>query len=211
MCPSDPNVGLKNQNSYFASFGTTTLPDAKQTKKGCTGLFTYWRSYRIANVLDGTSNTIAFAEMMVGNGGSSAFEPSSSILQLSTLGPAEMLDARTNPTATRAGLQACSTAARTKSAKHNNRVGTYWLHGSAAQTMFNTVAPPNSKQYPWGSCSDAALGISEFCRASSYHPGGVNMLKADGSVSFVKESIAMPTWWALGTRTGREVISANAY
>ena len=34
---------------------------------------------------------------------------------------------------------------------------------------------------------------------------------ADGSVRFVKSSIAMMTWWALGTRTNGEVISSDAY
>ena len=47
--------------------------------------------------------------------------------------------------------------------------------------------------------------------ASSHHPGGVNMLLCDGSVKFVKNSVAMPTWWALGTMAGGEVVSADAY
>jgi hypothetical protein len=33
---------------------------------------------------------------------------------------------------------------------------------------------------------------------------------ADGSVRFVKESISMNTWRAVGTRAGNEVISADA-
>ena len=34
------------------------------------------------------------------------------------------------------------------------------------------------------------------CDASSYHPGGVNALFADGSVHFVKNSISPVTWYA---------------
>ena len=41
--------------------------------------------------------------------------------------------------------------------------------------------------------------------ASSYHPGGVNALFADGSVHFVKNSINPVTWYALGTIAGGEV------
>ena len=33
----------------------------------------------------------------------------------------------------------------------------------------------------------------------------------DGSVKFVKDSIALPTWWALGTKANGEVISADSY
>ena len=34
----------------------------------------------------------------------------------------------------------------------------------------------------------------------SNHPGGVNVAFADGSVHFVKSSVAPNTWWALGSR-----------
>jgi hypothetical protein len=37
------------------------------------------------------------------------------------------------------------------------------------------------------------------------------MLFADGSVHFLKKSISLPTYCALGSRNGGEVISADAY
>ena len=46
---------------------------------------------------------------------------------------------------------------------------------------------------------------------ASRHPGGANMLFADGSVHFLKKSISLPTYCALGSRNGGEVISADAY
>ena len=46
---------------------------------------------------------------------------------------------------------------------------------------------------------------------TSNHPGGVNVGFMDGSVRFVKNTVNLPTWWALGTRNGGEAISADAY
>jgi prepilin-type processing-associated H-X9-DG protein len=45
----------------------------------------------------------------------------------------------------------------------------------------------------------------------SYHPGGANVAFADGSVKFIKNTVNITTWGALGTRAGGEVISADAY
>jgi len=39
----------------------------------------------------------------------------------------------------------------------------------------------------------------------------VNVLLADGSVRFIKDSIAQQSWWSLGTKSGGEVISADSY
>ena len=57
---------------------------------------------------------------------------------------------------------------------------------------------------PW---PDASFSIG----AASNHPGGCNVLFADGSVKFVKDSINRMTWWSLGTKAGGEVISSDAY
>jgi len=46
---------------------------------------------------------------------------------------------------------------------------------------------------------------------ASRHPGGVNFLFADGSVKFIKESIAPTTYQALSTRQGGEVLSADQF
>jgi len=46
---------------------------------------------------------------------------------------------------------------------------------------------------------------------ASLHPGGANFAFADGSVHFLKQSISMPTYAALGSRAGGEVLSADAY
>lgn len=60
--------------------------------------------------------------------------------------------------------------------------------------------------------TDADGGLDDFC---SNHPGGVNLLFADGSVHFVKSILAdsqeRRDFWALGTRSGGEVIQVLDY
>lgn len=47
--------------------------------------------------------------------------------------------------------------------------------------------------------------------ARSKHPGGVNALVGDGSVRFVKDGIAGSVWRAVGTVSGGEIVSAEAF
>ncbi len=54
-------------------------------------------------------------------------------------------------------------------------------------------------------------GYTAASTPTSNHAGGVNIGFADGSVKFVKDSINLTTWWAIGTRGLGEVISADAY
>ena len=42
-------------------------------------------------------------------------------------------------------------------------------------------------------------------------PGGVNTLMADGSVKFIKDTINVVTWRALGSISGGEVLSSDSY
>jgi prepilin-type N-terminal cleavage/methylation domain-containing protein len=39
----------------------------------------------------------------------------------------------------------------------------------------------------------------------------IDIVFADGSVKFIKDSVALPTWWALGTIAQGETISADSY
>ena len=59
----------------------------------------------------------------------------------------------------------------------------------------------------WADASAAFAAVT----SRSYHPGGVNVLMGDGSVKFVKDTIAGVVWRGLGTINGREVIGADSY
>jgi prepilin-type processing-associated H-X9-DG protein len=84
--------------------------------------------------------------------------------------------------------------------------GSQWFSGYAAFSRYNHVMPPNSNSCGYGTWS----GEGAFT-ASSRHAGGVNVLFADGSTKFIKSTVNNTTWWALGSRAGNEVISADAY
>jgi prepilin-type N-terminal cleavage/methylation domain-containing protein/prepilin-type processing-associated H-X9-DG protein len=243
LCPSDPNAGslqvlrtADNRNdtldvSYLASAGTTTnspnntSPTNTWATQGSTGLFWWYIVYGIQNVLDGTSNTVAFSEGLVSNfGGSNAGAVddagmSTSYGGTSTTGiagaggAAQQYDANQNSAAVIAGLQACTAAIQSRTGLNNTR-GIFWEVGSLGMTMFNTIAPPNSAQYNWGDCRFTGGGYpndATFANVNSNHPGGVNVLMADGSCRFIKNSINMFTWWALGTKAGGEVITSDSY
>jgi prepilin-type N-terminal cleavage/methylation domain-containing protein/prepilin-type processing-associated H-X9-DG protein len=213
LCPSDPNAGINFLCDYSCSFGTTTTPSTIQVTTGSTGLFTWWRSYRIQSCMDGTSNTIAFAENLVGDGSAANFSATSGLFGIA-LGPAEVFDASANWPTVQAGLQLCNAAFNSRSiANLSNISGNKWMKGGASDTMFNTVVTPNSQTYPWAWCSDASNANNEIeiARAGSSHPGGVNVLLADGSVRFIKNSIDQATWFALGTKASGEVISSDSY
>ena len=65
------------------------------------------------------------------------------------------------------------------------------------QTRSLVANPPTQANPRW----------DESIAFRSYHPGGANFLLCDGSVRFVKDSIAGSTYRALASREGAEVIS----
>lgn len=95
--------------------------------------------------------------------------------------------------------------------------GNVWIGGNPGSCMmwdaYNHFMPPNS--FACDSTSDGNTGgyaslVDAFPPASN-HPGGVNIAFADGSVKFIKNTINLQTWWAIGTRNGGEVLSGDAY
>jgi len=88
--------------------------------------------------------------------------------------------------------------------------------------MFMAYTPPNTTftdyiygaycQYPYLTNPPCLPSKPPYFNASrSFHPGGVNTLMGDGSVKFVKNSINLNVWRALGSSQGSEVVSADAF
>ena len=87
--------------------------------------------------------------------------------------------------------------------------GEYWtLQDTGRGGPYYHVMPPDQ---PACAVTAAFGNVDSFIGPSSFHPGGANVLLLDGSVRFVKSSVSLATWNALGTRSGGEVISADAF
>ena len=52
---------------------------------------------------------------------------------------------------------------------------------------------------------NAPAGYAIRISARSLHPGGVNMVRGDGSVIFVSQTIERKVWRATGTTQGSEI------
>ena len=63
----------------------------------------------------------------------------------------------------------------------------------------------------WGATSWAGRCAYTNTGFKSKHPGGCNFAFADGSVHFLKQTINMFTYCALGSRAGGEVVSSDQY
>ena len=80
---------------------------------------------------------------------------------------------------------------------------------SAIPDLFNPAARfcPPSYNRPDLNLPCGGGSVNEMtATARSRHPGGVNVLKADGSVHFISDNINLQTWQAMGAISGGEVI-----
>ncbi len=187
-------------------------------------MFSINLSRPIAAVTDGTSNTLFAAECK-------SYAP-----QLRHCFPAGTgapgITFTSYPTTTAAGvayIQANSSTCKQLDVGHSR-----WNDGGSYYGGFTTALTPNAHVGVLGSNitlnpagTNYVGGYLDFdwlttdendggptlgaLTARSFHPGGVNSLFADGSVHFVKDTIALTTWQALGTVGSGEVISSDQY
>ena len=103
---------------------------------------------------------------------------------------------------------------------NDNTGHTEWPDGRVHHTGFTTALAPNTKvvanvgginyDADFNSRqegSSATLPTRAAITSRSFHPGIVNVAMMDGSVRSIRDSIALTTWRAMGTRNGGEVIS----
>jgi prepilin-type N-terminal cleavage/methylation domain-containing protein/prepilin-type processing-associated H-X9-DG protein len=210
ICPNEINdqeridvdgVTVYYPLNYAANAGTWMVYHAGTRKTG-DGAFTVNQPTTFAAIADGTSNTLAMAEVK-------AFTP----YLFDNGNPTALYPVPGDPaTAVGYGGQFSLVGGHTK-----------WVAARVHQSGFTTVFPPNTampytpggKTYPsidFVSCREGTTtnGVTYTAVLSrSYHTGGVNALLMDGSVRFVRDAIPMLVWRALGTRAEGEVVPGD--
>jgi len=219
-CPSDPGIiRPRGVNSYAFCRGDyigTNANTGRNSQDG-NGVFAFRKTYKIRDITDGTSNTVAMSERVMGAFGRGG-KGSPTILegQLTSVGAIT-----TSPGACLAAVAAVSDGVRytTFSAVKGKFSSTY-CDGQPENVAFNTVIPPNGPSCTNNGNNNSDATVS-LLTASSLHTGGAQVLMCDGAVRFVSSNIdsgnmgvastlggASPygVWGALGTRAGGEVI-----
>ena len=187
LCPSDPARGgvpwkdpsgvivngptltdAYGRLSYVGNAGNGTTESATSN-----GVFGTNSRFGIRDMLDGTSNTLAVSEGVIGHPflGATGEDPSG-----------------TPPR--------CPTTGAVVTGQNDQRGHSWFWAYRAGVAMFSTAITPNwQKNYD---CNATSAGIHRAVR--SYHTGGVHALMGDGSVRFISENVDATTWDRLGSR-----------
>jgi len=213
-CPSDvelTNYDGRGPKSYKSNWGHKVEGQGRTIDGNhwdrTTGVFSFNSPTKIAHIVDGTSNTLAYSEMCIGNQG-------------------DPRDVKGNfkwrqggGITTASVCKATATGGLYNDATNINdwwgAPGIRWCEGRIHYEGFTTILPPNGP-----SCTRDTDGDWGIYTPTSRHTGGVHVLLCDGAVRFVSENIdsgnaaanvnsatqVYGIWGGLGTRAGNEVL-----
>jgi prepilin-type N-terminal cleavage/methylation domain-containing protein len=203
LCPSDPGDGNFVWTDPTGTQRTGPLPqrtDGHTNYVGCIGHDTLLRtvagqargwllegrfnsnsdrggSIGLSSFRDGTSNTVAVSECIVGF-------------------PSDRTNSSRNstPDTVTATDNGCTGTAPLGTGQTTAARGSTWFRGyEPASIGFTTLMTPNSKLWDCGANSDNTMFA-----ARSVHPGGVQATLADASTRFVTDTIDWRVWKFLG-------------
>jgi prepilin-type N-terminal cleavage/methylation domain-containing protein/prepilin-type processing-associated H-X9-DG protein len=230
ICPSDGLSPVPTQNSVWTGNTTNYMSSAGSSTDFYhpNGMFAEaLLCWGIQACTDGSSNTIAFGESLVGPNPPNMQQvkwrtgpdlPAGSAL--CTGGWCGIYDVSTNYNGVMADLQTCQAgyvAQSSTGSGSQNIKGFRWCENLAGFGIFNTVVPPSPGNYSFTWCALRGGGTNsnasdgQYQNANSNHPGGANFLFGDGSAHFLKSSINIRTYWALGSRSLGEIVSSDSY
>jgi len=117
-----------------------------------------------------------------------------------------------NYTLAQQGVSLCQQIPGTTQATANSYyIGFFWAGGYVWNWINGCYSHYNSPNKLTCNSSGAGGYDNGMSPPTSNHPGGVNMCFSDGHVQFIKDSIGLQTFWALGTKAGGEVVSSDQY
>jgi prepilin-type N-terminal cleavage/methylation domain-containing protein len=214
LCPSDPSsarfsvtvagvtqtVGRTNYHASLGGHGNWRNND------GLSGMFYHNGSatvpavgVRHADVTDGLSNTAMYSEIRRGlTAATNATAAGTSKTRVA------QLDFNTWDAGPRAVSDVTRPSGCDSAATPSDYTGLQYYRNLVWTAYYTHTVPPNFQ----GLDCVRSVGLdSAHSAARSYHSGGVNVVRGDGSVSFVRDSIDPAVWRAFGTRGNGEVLS----
>jgi prepilin-type processing-associated H-X9-DG protein len=211
LCPSDKSQPVSTAygvtdmapTNYAANIGSGTTNGTAPfgSPWNADGPFQAKVGNRITDIADGTSNTAAMSESILGDGPESATGAAP--------GKPDTVYAYTG-FGTPVNDSTCAAAGQWN---YTNLRGFMWASGEIRCASYNHYYPPNSPNYDCitndttpGPGLYTAVG---FRAARSRHTGGVNLLLCDGSERFVANALPIGTWREISTRNGGEVAVVN--
>jgi prepilin-type N-terminal cleavage/methylation domain-containing protein/prepilin-type processing-associated H-X9-DG protein len=226
LCPSDIDrlTNPQGHNNYVACSGSSPAscsevdafngvfigPDSGKGYNQTNG-YTAGRVYGFRDITDGLTQTAAFSEKVKGltdNSTRDNLKPSSSVFDLALNGANKNIPSDYYNLCRRLSPTTAPLETGQGFTSDPNGVGCLWHSGYPPQTRYTHIMTPNTWSCDYGNGGASIRGAHT---ASSRHPGGVNVLMCDGSVKFMKETIAAQVWWALGTKSNGEVVSSDSY
>jgi prepilin-type N-terminal cleavage/methylation domain-containing protein/prepilin-type processing-associated H-X9-DG protein len=220
LCPSDSDApggtGLKHTNYMLSSGDSINLHTTNLASRGMFGRNHNWPStgFKLSEVNDGLSNTIAMSERLRGNTGIARTMTYQNAGDWFTT-PNQCLSLFNNAT------KQWTSGTTSTTPGPRAWAGVRWPDGGMGFGGLTTNAPPNSVSCAW-QAHDAQNGLYP---PSSNHSGGVNAVMGDGSVRFIRDSINVGNlnasgvgitgispfgvFGAMGTRNGGETVTDN--
>ncbi len=229
LCPSDGTLippaspyGATNYVGNYGGPGQLALAGTNGAFSGTIVPNAYYTDpnlgpFGFEGITDGTSNTALFSERLLGIASSPTVYVSDINNAKRAIFQATGPGVGTGAAGATAWVAACQGLPGTTTSIRSNGNGYTWFAGypwHVAVNAYTHVGPPNST-----SCNNSIdqggwltfTGPLGSAPPNSNHSGGVNMTMTDGSVRFIKNSVSLPTFWAIGTRKGGEVVGSDQY